>query len=176
MGCRRQHYFPEPAGLVARDFDLTAEVAVAVDSKYTLMTWRTLHHRGTQNSPSGRHCLRVSWPLARRAVCFWRCVSVWHMDCGQLSTWSRWHLHIWPDNYDRITNDRSHDTEQGSLVSHRGLGVRRTIGCPRTWSGRCTFYIGPDTDYWIMHSEDPCPYHCLDACPHERRSRTKLDT
>jgi hypothetical protein len=33
------------------------------------------------------------------------------------------------------------------------------------------------TDYWIMHSEDPCPYHCLDACPSERRSRTtcKLD-
>jgi hypothetical protein len=28
-----------------------------------------------------------------------------------------------------------------------------------------------------MHSEDPCPYHCLDACPSERRSRTtcKLD-
>jgi hypothetical protein len=37
--------------------------------------------------------------------CSWRCLGVWHMEYGQLPTWSRLHLYmyIWPNNNDRIT-------------------------------------------------------------------------
>eukprot|EP01047_Picozoa_sp_COSAG01_P030078 COSAG01_NODE_2085_length_8459_cov_14.269139_7_plen_177_part_00 len=105
---------------------------------------------------------------------FWRWLGAWHMECGQPPTWSRLHLYIWPDNNDRITNDRSHSTGQGSWfltvvqalvvppdvheldrTLHSVRGARQRLldhGAPRTW---------------------PC--HCLDACPAERRSSTGVD-
>jgi hypothetical protein len=49
---------------------------------------------GRSNFLCGRHRLRESRPLALRAAVPGVCLGVWHMDCGQLPTWSQLHLHL----------------------------------------------------------------------------------